>query len=79
MSLAKERFFDAEVPRTRIFTDREGIEWEVTEVSGRFVPAARGERCLIFSSPAAIRRVWTYPESWVGMDADELFNLSWNR
>lgn len=68
-----------EVPRTRIFTDDEGVQWEVTEVSGRKVPAARGERCLIFSSPVAIRRVWSYPEHWVRMSGRELLDLSWSR
>lgn len=65
--------------QTRVFTDSEGVQWEVTEVAGRNVPAARGEKCLIFSSPVAIRRVWTYPESWLRMSADELFDLSWRR
>src|SRR5687768_1617270 len=37
--------------QTRVFTDSEGVQWEVTEVPGRNVPAARGEKCLIFSSP----------------------------
>lgn len=67
------------VLRTRVFTDDEGVQWEVTEVPGRMVPAARGERCLIFSSPVAIRRVWSYPEHWVRMTGPELFDLSWSR
>ena len=75
---AQRKIYDVEVP-TRVFVDREGTEWEVSEVPGRLVPAARGERCLVFASPVAIRRVWSYPESWVSMNADELFNLSWNR
>lgn len=65
--------------QTRVFTDSEGVQWEVTEVPGRNVPAARGEKCLIFSSPVAIRRVWTYPDTWVRMSADELLELSWRR
>ncbi len=65
--------------QTRVFTDHEGVQWEVTEIPGRIVPAARGEKCLIFSSPVAIRRVWTYPETWVRMSADELYDLSWRR
>ena len=79
MSNMQGRLTDVEVPRSRIFTDGEGVEWEVTEISGRSVPAARGERCLIFSSPAAIRRVWSYPESWAWMSAPELLDLSWKR
>lgn len=70
---------DAEVPLTRVFVDSTGVEWEVEEVSGAEVPAARGERCLIFRSPAAVRRVWNYPKSWTVMSASELVNLSWNR
>ena len=65
--------------RVRVFVDDEGVEWEVTEVSGKQVPAARGERCLIFSSTVAIRRVWTYPEDWHRMSAQELLHLSWCR
>lgn len=79
MSDDKSRSPQGVGPRTRVFTDDEGVQWEVTEVSGRSVPAARGERCLIFSSPVAIRRVWTYPDSWVRMSAGELYDLSWRR
>jgi hypothetical protein len=70
---------DVEVPLTRIFLDGNGVEWEVMEIDGAEVPAARGERCLIFRSPAAVRRVWNYPKSWTRMSASELLNLSWNR
>ncbi len=72
-------FTNVEVPLTRIFVDGNGVEWEVVEVNGAEVPAARGERCLIFRSPAAVRRVWNYPKSWTVMSASELVNLSWNR
>jgi hypothetical protein len=70
---------DVEVPLTRLFVDRNGVEWEVVEVDGSEVPAARGERCLIFRSPAAVRRVWNYPKTWTAMSASELVNLSWSR
>jgi hypothetical protein len=70
---------DVEVPLTRIFVDGNGVEWEVSEVNGADVPAARGERCLIFRSSAAVRRVWNYPKTWSAMSAPELINLSWNR
>ena len=70
---------DVEVPLTRVFVDSNGVEWEVEEVSGAEVPASRGERCLIFRSPAAVRRVWNYPRTWTVMSASELVNLSWNR
>jgi hypothetical protein len=70
---------DVEVPLSRVFVDGNGVEWEVVEVDGADVPAARGERCLIFRSPTAVRRVWNYPKTWTAMSASELVNLSWNR
>ena len=70
---------DVEVPLTRVFMDADGVEWEVREVDGTRVPAARGERCLIFRSPAAVRRVWNYPSTWTAMSASELMDLSWRR
>jgi hypothetical protein len=77
--MSKPLFTDVEVPLTRIFVDATGVEWEVSEVDGSQVPAARGERCLIFRSPGAVRRVWNYPSSWTGMSASELVDLSWKR
>jgi hypothetical protein len=70
---------DVEVPLTRIFVDGNGVEWEVVEVNAADVPAARAERCLIFRSPAAVRRVWHYPRTWTAMTASELVRLSWGR
>lgn len=77
--MKKPVFTDVEVPLTRIFVDADGVEWEVVEVDGADVPAARGERCLIFRSPSAVRRVWNYPTSWTAMSAAELVDLSWKR
>lgn len=77
--MKKPVFTDVEVPLTRLFVDRDGVEWEVLEVDGAEVPAARGERCLIFRSHSAVRRVWNYPKTWTAMSASELVNLSWNR
>ena len=77
--MKKPVFTDVEVPLTRVFVDSTGVEWEVVEVDGTDVPAARGERCLIFRSPAAVRRVWNYPRTWTGMSASELVDLSWRR
>lgn len=70
---------DVGVPLARIFVDESGVEWEVSEVDGSDVPAARGERCLIFRSQGAVRRVWQYPKTWTTMSARELVELSWNR
>jgi hypothetical protein len=77
--MKKRLLTDVEVPLTRVFLDSDGVEWEVVEVDGAEVPAARGERCLIFRSPTAVRRVWNYPRTWTSMSASELVDLSWNR
>jgi hypothetical protein len=77
--MAKRVSTDVEVPLARIFVDATGVEWEVSETDGAQVPAARGERCLIFRSAGAVRRVWNYPKSWTGMSASELVGLSWRR
>jgi hypothetical protein len=63
----------------RIFLDEVGVEWQVRETDGRKVPASRGERCLIFRSSQAIRRVWNYPAQWRDLGPDELIRVSWNR
>jgi hypothetical protein len=77
--MKKPMLTDVEVPLTRLFVDGNGVEWEVLEVDGAEVPAARGERCLIFRSSAAVRRVWNYPKTWTAMSAAELVDLSWRR
>jgi hypothetical protein len=77
--MTKPVLTDVEVPLTRIFVDGHGVEWEVMEVDAADVPAARGERCLIFRSSAAVRRVWNYPKTWGALSASDLVNLSWNR
>ena len=70
---------DVEVPLVREFTDEDGNRWEVIEVDGSVVPAARGERCLVFRAPHAIRRVWDYPNGWPCLTEPELLELSWHR
>jgi hypothetical protein len=59
---------------SRIVMDTQGNEWVVHEVD---TPQswARGTRCLIFSSPAVVRRVWNYPVDWVRLSASELLEL----
>ena len=59
---------------SRIVMDAQGNEWVVHEVD---TPQAwaHGIRCLIFSSPAVVRRVWHYPDEWVGLSARELLDL----
>jgi hypothetical protein len=59
---------------TRMVMDAQGNEWIVREVD---TPQswAHGDRCLIFSSPAIVRRVWRYPESWARLPSPELLLL----
>jgi hypothetical protein len=59
------------------FMDRSGVVWKVMEVDAASVPAARGEACLLFVAPHAIRRVWTYPRDWQRLPAAGLEELSW--
>lgn len=59
---------------TRLVMDPLGNEWIVREVDTP-QPWAHGDRCLIFSSPAIVRRVWRYPESWARLSSSELLAL----
>jgi len=59
---------------SRVLVDAEGSEWHVQEVETP-QPWARGERCLIFSSPAVVRRVWRYPAGWAGLSSRALLEL----
>lgn len=77
--MSQQPFYDREVPLSRVYVDDDGVEWEVLEVDGRQVPAARGEACLVFRSPQAMRRVWNYPRAWATLSARELCRLSWQR
>lgn len=69
----------AKASTVRTFTDEEGNRWEVVEVDGTTVPAARGRRCLIFQASHAVRRVWSYPPEWASLGRAELVRLSWQR
>ena len=59
---------------SRMVMDPEGNEWVVHEVD---TPQAwaHGTRCLIFSSPAVVRRVWRYPNGWAQLSSRELLDL----
>src|SRR4051812_1252633 len=50
--------------------------WSVTEIAGNVV-ARPGQRCLIFASAEAVRRVWNYPPDWRELTDPELETLSW--
>ena len=43
------------------FVDADYVWWRVSERAARRDPGARGDRCLIFASADALRRVWDYP------------------
>ena len=64
---------ERDVP-SRVVVDAEGSEWVVREVE---TPQAwaRGERCLIFSSSAVVRRVWHYPAGWAALPSRALLEL----
>lgn len=62
---------------SRVVMDAQGTEWVVHEVSTP-QPWAHGARCLIFSCPAIVRRVWRYPEGWVRLRPQELLDLLGN-
>ena len=59
---------------SRMVLDAQGNEWTIREVA---TPQswAHGDRCLIFSSPAIVRRVWRYPEDWVRLAPSDLLAL----
>jgi hypothetical protein len=55
------------------------LHWSVVEVDAGAVPGARGARCLLFSRPECIRRVWSYPADWRALDDAGLAALGWRR
>jgi hypothetical protein len=60
---------------TRVVMDAQGNEWIVREVE---TPQAwaHGDRCLIFSSPSIVRRIWRYPTGWARLSSRELLDLA---
>jgi hypothetical protein len=60
--------------RTRVVVDGRGNEWQVREVDTP-QPWAHAKRCLIFSSSAVVRRLWSYPEKWAGLPSRDLLKL----
>jgi hypothetical protein len=59
------------------FVDSSFVVWRVVERDARADPGHRASRCLIFSSPEAVRRVWNYPAGWRALDDAALEALSW--
>ena len=60
--------------KTRVVVDGHGSEWTVHEVETP-QPWAHARHCLIFSSSAVVRRVWSYPDGWARLSARELLGL----
>jgi hypothetical protein len=58
----------------RVLVDGQGNEWLVREVD---TPQqwAHAKRCLIFSSSAVVRRLWSYPDGWARLSSRELLGL----
>jgi hypothetical protein len=59
---------------TRVVVDGSGNEWLVREVD---TPQqwAHANHCLIFSSAAVVRRLWSYPKDWARLPSRELLAL----
>ena len=60
--------------KTRVVIDGHGNEWTVHEVETP-QPWAHARRCLIFSSSAIVRRLWSYPDGWAGLASRDLLGL----
>jgi hypothetical protein len=59
--------------------DDQGVQWVVTERDCTSVPGARTDRCLVFMSEYAVRRIWAFPRAWRTLSPDELLVLSQRR
>ena len=66
-----------ELPDTVVIADAQGMVWRVTEHDARLIPGRRGDRCLVFSSVLAVRRVWDFPAGWRDLPAAQLIEVSW--
>jgi hypothetical protein len=60
------------------YFDCHQVGWHVTERDARRDPGAHGDRCLVFASDYAVRRVWIFPPTWRSMSDGELEALSWS-
>ena len=47
----------------------------IAEVDARHVPGARNDYCLIRSTDAVMRRIWSYPADWHRLDDAKLMAL----
>lgn len=65
--------------RVRVFLDSSGVRWTAYERDAGNVPGGHARRCLVFESAAAVRRVWSFPDSWSELTDEQLAALSWKR
>ena len=63
----------------RGYLDVHSTEWRVRERDAQCDAGASSASCLVFDSPNAIRRVWTYPDNWRTLAPATLEALSWCR
>jgi hypothetical protein len=56
-----------------------GIRWRVQEALAFDVPGASGPTCLIFDSPTACHRLWSYPADWAALSVPALLALGERR
>jgi hypothetical protein len=63
----------------RTYVTSDGEEWRVFEIDAADLPGARGDRCLVFTSNVAFRRVWHYPDDWRRLTPRQLIELSWRK
>jgi hypothetical protein len=49
--------------------------WIVREVNAGSVPGSAAPRCLICESDDVVRRIWRYPENWIGLPDAELLRI----
>lgn len=49
--------------------------WTIREIDTRAVPGARAARCLIFENHEVVRRLWSYPATWLTLSDMRLLRL----
>jgi hypothetical protein len=55
--------------------ERGARRWTVREVNAAAVPGAAAPRCLICESDDVVRRIWRYPDNWLGLSDDDLLRI----
>jgi hypothetical protein len=70
---------DGSAFRRRTVADGRGTVWTVSEQACAGVPGARRDRCLVFASEHALRRVYDYPDDWRPLPTAALVAISERR